>query len=125
MVLAFGFLPEALRTKSVTKLQDFEDKFERIGIPALLIQVITGFMLAFRLNANWQEWFDFSSPSRGIGIKLILLLLTIILAIDARFRVIPKLSSTNIVSLAWHIIPVTIIGVLYVLVGAFFRIGGI
>lgn len=125
LVLAFGYLPEALKTRSIERLQTFENKFEKIGIPALLIQIITGFFLGFHLSSNWMEWFQPQSPYRGIGLKLLLLLTTFILAVDARLRVIPKLNSENIESLAWHIVPVTVIGVLFVAVGVFFRIGGI
>lgn len=97
LVLAIGFLPEALKTKSVQSLQNFENKFERIGIPSLLIQIVTGLRLAFIRQPDWNLWFDFSNKeTHGIGIKLILLLLTVLLAIDARLRVIPKLNSENI-----------------------------
>lgn len=125
MVLAFGYLPEALKTKSVEELQRFETKFEKIGIPALVIQILTGIFLALRMSPDWGSWFDFSGPFRGIGVKLVLLFLTALLAVDARLRVIPKLNPGNLNSLAWHIIPVTIIGVLFVVVGALFRIGGL
>lgn len=125
LVLAFGYLPEALKARSVEELQRFETKFERIGIPALVIQILTGIFLALRLCPDWGSWFDFSGPFRGIGVKLGLLFLTAILAVDARLRVIPKLNPENLNSLAWHIIPVTIIGVLFVVVGVLFRIGGL
>jgi putative copper export protein len=125
LILAFGYLPEALKSRSVAPLQNYENKFERIGIPALVIQVITGLILAHNMNPDWSQWFNFNGPLRGIGIKLILLLVTALLAVDARFRIIPKLNPKNLNSLAWHIIPVTIVGVLFVVVGVFFRIGGI
>jgi len=125
LVLAIGFLPEALKTKSVQSLQNFENKFERIGIPSLLIQIVTGLRLAFIRQPDWNLWFDFSNKeTHGIGIKLILLLLTVLLAIDARLRVIPKLNSENIKSLAWHIIPVTVIAVIFVVIGTSFKVGG-
>jgi putative copper export protein len=125
LVLAFTYLPEALKSRSVVELQKFETKFEKIGIPALVVQIITGLMLALRINPDWGQWFDFDGPVRGIGIKLILLLSTALLAVDARLRIIPKLKPENLGSLAWHIVPVTIIGVLFTFVGVFFKIGGI
>lgn len=70
------------------------------------------------------QWFAFNNPlSRLIGFKLILLTITIALAIDARLRIIPKLSEKNLTSLAWHIIPVTVVSVLFVVVGVSFRTG--
>jgi putative copper export protein len=125
LVLAFGYLPEALKSRSVAELQKFENKFERIGIPALIIQIITGVMLAYNMNPDWTQWFNLNGALRGIGLKLILLFMTALLAVDARLRIIPKLNSQNLNSLAWHIIPVTVVGVLFVMVGVFFRIGGI
>lgn len=125
LILAFGYLPEALKNRSVVELQKFEDKFERIGIPALIIQIITGLILANHMNSDWSQWFMPNGALRGIGIKLLLLLVTALLAVDARLRIIPKLNSENLNSLAWHIIPITIVGVLFVMVGVFFRIGGI
>ncbi len=125
LVLAFGYLPAALKNRSIDELQKYEERFERIGIPALVIQIITGLILANRMSPDWTQWFDFSGGLRGIGFKLILLLVTALLAVDARLRIIPKLNSQNLNSLAWHIIPVTIVGVLFVVIGVFFRVGGV
>lgn len=125
LVLVFGYLPEALKSKSVIELQNFEDKFEKIGIPALIIQIFTGLTLANNMSSDWAQWFDFAGPFRGLGIKVILLLTTALLAVDARLRIIPKLNPENLNSLAWHIIPVTVVGVLFVIVGVYFRLGGI
>jgi hypothetical protein len=44
-------------------------------------------------------------------------------AIDARLRVIPVLSEKNLSVMAWHIIPVTIFSVLFVVAGVSFRTG--
>lgn len=125
LVLALGYLPEALKTRSLESLQKFEEKFEKIGIPALAIQIVTGLLLAHRMNSDWSQWFSGDSALRGIGIKIILLLTTAVLAVDARLRVIPQLTPEKLNSLAWHIIPVTILGVLFVVVGVYFRVGGI
>lgn len=124
LVLAMTVLPRVLREKAVAELQRFENGYERIGIPALLVQVVTGIWLAYRLVPDVGRWFDFSEPiTRLIAFKLILLAITIILAIDARLRVIPRLSEKNLVSLAFHVVPVTVVAVLFVVVGASFRTG--
>jgi putative copper export protein len=125
LVLAFSYLPQALKTRDVSLLQNFESKFERIGIPALLLQIITGLWISYLLVPHVSEWFNLSEPiSRAISSKLALLGLTAILAVDARLRVIPKLKPENIVDLAWHIIPVTVIAVLFAIVGISIRFGG-
>lgn len=124
LVLALTILPGVLKNKDLAFLTRFENSYERIGIPALLIQVITGLYLAFHFLPEGHMWFDFSSTvSRLVAYKIILLGITAGFAVDARLRIIPRLSEQNIVSLAWHIIPVTIVSVLFIVVGVSFRSG--
>mgnify|MGYP001608197502 CR=1 FL=1 len=124
LVLALAVLPGVLRRKAPAELLRFESAFEKIGIPALLIQVGSGLALAYRLLPDVQQWFAFADQtSRLIGTKLVLLALTMLLAADARLRIIPRLSEKNLTSLAWHIIPVTVVSVLFVVVGVSFRTG--
>jgi putative copper export protein len=124
LVLALGVLPRVLKQKSIDELSRYESSFERIGVPALLIQVVTGVWLAHRMVPDMAQWFHFANPvSRVILAKLSLLLLTVIFAADARLRIIPKLTENNLTSLVWHIVPVTLISVLFVVVGVSFRTG--
>jgi putative copper export protein len=124
LVLALVVLPRVLKEKSPSELLRFESAYERIGIPALLIQVATGFWLAYQMVPDASRWIAFDDPvSRPIGVKLLLLAGTVALAADARLRIIPKLSGNNLISLAWHIVPVTVISVLFVVVGVSFRTG--
>ncbi|MFQ3224403.1 MAG: hypothetical protein ACI8Z5_000651, partial [Lentimonas sp.] len=44
--------------KTLGELQRFEDDYERIGIPALIVQVVTGFDLAQRYRPTPSAWFD-------------------------------------------------------------------
>jgi putative copper export protein len=126
LVLALTVLPRALRRHDPGILRDFEDGYERIGIPALAIQVITGLWLAHRLVPNVSEWWSFSTVlGIHVAIKLCLLLLTIGLAAHARLRIIPRLSPETLPLLAWHIVSVTVLSVAFVLVGVGFRIGGL
>ena len=124
LVLATVVLPGVLRRRSSDELLRFESGYERIGIPALIVQVISGIWLANRLVPGMANWFDLSNPSaRLILVKLGLLALTALFAVDARLRSIPNLSDKNLVALAWHIVPVTVISVLFVIVGVAFRTG--
>ena len=124
IVLAIVVLPKVLREKSPEQLLAFESVYEKIGMPALVIQVITGLMLAYQMMPDIGQWFNMSNPlSHGIAAKLLLLFLTFCFAIDARFRVIPVLSEHNLKTMAWHIIPVTVFSVLFVVVGVSFRAG--
>lgn len=104
----------------------FETAYERLGIPALIIQVATGLWLAHRLLPDLGEWFSGASGlSRLIIAKLVLLFLTLAFALHARFRLIPKLTAGGLNALAYHIVAVTLISVLFVIVGVGFRTGGI
>jgi len=124
IVLAVTILPRALKTKNVESLRSFEQGYEKVGIPALIIQVTTGLYMAFTLVPQMDMWFDWSNPiAKIISIKLGLLALTALLAIDARLRIIPTLSPHNISALAWHIIPVTIVSILFVIVGVSMKTG--
>lgn len=124
LILALAILPKVLREKSAGQLSWFESAYERIGIPALVVQIITGLSLAYQMIPNVGEWFAFGDPiSSLIGIKIMLMGITAALAIDARFRIIPKLTEKDLPAMAWHIIPVTVASVLFVFIGTYFRAG--
>lgn len=122
LVLALGILPEALRNRDVGLIEQFERRYEPLGLPALGIQIISGIWLANLRQPDWSRWFSFSDPSSTlIAVKLILLVLTVMLAVHARLRLIPSLSPTTLPQLALHIAGVTVLSVLFVLVGVGFR----
>lgn len=124
LVLALCILPRAWRRRDVGGIRNFESAYERIGIPALLIQVSTGLWMAFHLLPEWSVWINFAHPpTLLVWIKLGLLGLTALLGADARLRIIPKLNSSNIRSLAWYIIPATVTSVLFIIAGVAFRTG--
>lgn len=121
LVLLIRYVPNAILHKDILSLTKFEEKFEVVGIPALLTQVITGIIMALNF-LPFSNWFETENPlSRLILIKLGLLLGTFLLALDARLRIIPNLSEKNILSLAWHVAVVTVISVLFVYFGLSFR----
>ena len=125
LVLALTVLPRALREQSVEELERFEAAYERIGIPALVLQVVTGLWLAARLMPV-DRWLDLSNPvSRVVLLKLALLVVTAALGVDARLRLIPGLTAERLPALAAHVIPVTVMAVVFVLAGVSLRFGGI
>ena len=122
LILTLTLLPKALKKKDFTIIEQFESKFERIGIPALLILVITGIYMATVYTTNFFA-FDFSDHyNKHVYIKLILLLCTIALAVHARFVLIPK---RDLKPLSYHIILVTLLSVVFVFVGFSVRSGGL
>lgn len=125
LVLAVTILPKALRRNAPEMVFEFDSGFERIAIPALLLLVVTGLWLAYRMIPDVSVWFSFENyVSTLIVTKLTLLALTVALAIDARIRIVPNIASDNLKRLAFHIIPVTIISVILVIIGVGFRTGG-
>ncbi len=126
LVLSLTILPRALRRRDPDVIRGFEEGYERIGLPSLAIQVVTGLWLAHRLMPRLADWFSFTTiASTHVALKLLLLLLTVVLAMHARLRIIPRLSERTLPMLAGHVIAVTVLAVLFVLLGVGFRTGGL
>lgn len=129
LVLAIGFLPKALKNNDFTHINRFEKTYEPIGMPSLLLLVITGILMAYDFGLGITTWFSFSSAVETVvSIKIICLLATICLAISAQTRVLPQLHKGNIKKLpemAIHIVSVTILGIIMLILGSFVRYGGI
>lgn len=124
LVLATTVLPRALRAQDPRILLDFESGFERIGMPALLVQVVSGLWLAHIVVPDWQTWFvGGTTPARLVGLKLLMLALTVALAVDARLRLIPRLDAKSLPAMARRVYLVTVASVLFVVVGVSFRGG--
>ncbi len=125
LVLALAVLPRALRERSPDVIREFESGFERLGIPALLVQVLTGVLLTSRFFPDLRQLLALDSPvAIYVVAKLGLLLLTVMLALHARLRIIPTLSRETLPKLAWHIRAVTLTAVLFVVFGAGIHFGG-
>lgn len=126
LVLAVTVLPAALQQNDPKPIHQFEEHFENFGLSALLLQVVTGLWITWIYFPGLQTFWAFDSfLSVYIGLKLLLLLGTIALALHARFFIIPNLSADNLKSLALHILGVTTLAVLFVVLGAGIRLGGL
>ncbi len=126
LVLAIGILPEVLIKKDPEILLNFERKYEKIGIPALLVMVITGILMANQFGVGFSHWFHFENPVETvISLKLGLLFSTVLFALSANIFVLPKLSPKKLPLMAFHIIGVTILGISMLVLGSFVRYGGI
>ncbi|MGM0926566.1 MAG: CopD family protein [Pseudomonadota bacterium] len=124
LVLAFTILPRVLKGRDVAALHWFEQGYEKLGMPALLVQIVTGVWLAWQKVPSLALWFDMDAGpiAHLIRIKLLLLLLTALVAAHARFRVIPRLSFDTLPLMAWHIAAVTLLSVAFVATGLSFRV---
>ncbi len=126
IILVTRYLPEAIKTKDLDKLKGFKSKFESIGMPSLIILVITGVLMAYDYDITFSKWFSFSTGiEKVISIKLILFLTSLALAIFAQLFIFPKLTSKTYHYVAILIIVVTIIAVSMMILGSLIQIGGI
>lgn len=126
ILLSIRYLPKALKEKSTSPITNFEQQFEIVGLPSLLLLVITGIALAYQYNVGINTWFSFQTAIETVvSIKLILLLITLALAIHARLFIIPKLSVAKLPFMAFHILLITIVGITMMIFGTFVRFGGL
>ncbi|WP_333600737.1 copper resistance protein CopD [Flavobacterium sp.] len=126
LFLSLRFLPEALKKKDVTIIQNFKDKFEPIGMPALIVLATTGILMAYDYDITITKWFSFTDAiEKVVSLKLILFLLTVGLAVNAQLFLFPKLTSKSLPKAAVQIILVTLIGVTMLVLGSLVRIGGL
>ena len=126
LVLATTILPRALRNRDPSIILDFEQAFERIGLPSLLLQVVTGLLLAYRWLPEIGAWLRLdSNVSIYVVVKLALLAATLALALNAKFRVIPNINRDNMHVLASHIVLVTVMSIGFLLAGIAIRTGGL
>lgn len=126
LILAIMILPKALRMRDPSTIAQFESRFEKIGVPALLVQLVTGVWLAHFYLTSIFDAFDFSGALHTlIALKLLAVLATLVIAAHARLRLISKLDEHNLTYLAWHISTVTILGVLLLILGMGIRTGGL
>jgi len=119
LILSLTVLPQALKTKDIKAITQFESFFEKIGIPALFIQVLTGLLLIHSRLVFPFIWHDRSNLL--FLMKLGLLLVTVLFALHARLKLIPNLNKKTLPVLGLHIVAVTIVGILFVVVGLSFR----
>lgn len=126
LVLAVSLLPEALSKRDPEMVRGFERIYERIGLPAMAVQVVTGVWLAHRLLPDFSMWVDWSDPvALTIALKLACLAATVALAIHARLFIIPRLDAARLPILGAHIVAVTALALIFVWLGLAFRYGGV
>ncbi len=124
LVLSLSVLPRALRARDPAIIREFETGFERLGIPALLVQIVTGLWLAYHWAPHVAGWFSPSTPqARLVLVKLVLLGATVALAVHARLRVVRQLDAATLRFLAYHVVAITLLGVALLVAGVAIRTG--
>ncbi len=129
LILAIGFLPKALKHKEFNFIKRFEKVYEPIGMPSLLLLIITGVAMSYDFQIELTDWFSFENPlETTISLKILGVLLIIVFAISAQTRVLPSLEKGNVKKLcemAIHIVCVTLISILLLILGSYARYGGV
>lgn len=126
LVLLGVVLPDARRAGSVEPVVTFERRFGRIGLPALVVQVATGLMLASNWVFRWRGVFSDPSPAaRLILAKIGLLAVLLALAAHSTHRVLPGLSTTTLGRFTVHAWIVTVLSMLIMVLGVGVRTGGL
>lgn len=119
LVLLLSVLPKALRSRDACIILSFEERYERVGIPALVLQLLTGLWLAHRLVPGILPAFRFSDHLHTlVATKLILLATTALIGAHARIRIIPRLSASELGALGWHIALVNALAIAMLVAGA-------
>lgn len=134
LYLALRIVPKAILKQDSQLLLDFANNFEKLGMSALIIQVLTGFKMASTLLPDWSLLFAHSvdNPLRQISIllsmKICWLFLTVVTALSAQFLVIPKLKQAQQSHkyrylFVMHILVVTLLALIFLVTGVLFRFG--
>ena len=122
LILLLGFLPKALKHKNFDFISRFEKTYEPIGMPSLLLLVVTGIWMAYDLNAPLPSWFSFATGVETVvSLKIIGLLTSICFAISAKLA---KGQIKKLPEMAVHILCVTLIAVTLLILGSTIRNGG-
>ncbi|MGL2967215.1 copper resistance protein CopD [Flavobacterium sp. XGLA_31] len=126
LFLSLRFLPEALKKKDPEVLKNFKDKFEPVGMPSLIILLITGILMAYDFDVTVTKWFSFSNAiEKVVSLKLILMFTSLLMAINAQIFVFPKVTSERLKPVAIQIVLITLIGIAMLVLGSLVRVGGL
>ncbi len=128
LYVATIIIPSILKKRDAKRLLDFEKSFEPLGMPSLLILIITGVWMMYQYGVTFSDLFSFSTPiETAISLKVLFLLATVALAISAQSWVLPSVrkSPKRIPIVAGHVIMVALLGVALLTVGSFVSRGGL
>lgn len=124
VVLAYLVSPNALDGRNPDTVYRIQSLYDKIGMPSLVLQVLTGFVLAYLHTPDLAAWVAFESPmGRLIALKLVLQLVVLGLALDLRIRLFARVGSAGLGSLRLHVFVISFVSAALVFLGASFRIG--
>ena len=127
LILVASYLPRAIKEKNQNYILNYEKKYEPIGMLSLILLVLSWILMAYKYGVTIEHWFEFATPiEKVVSTKLLLLFATLLFALSAQFKVLPKLNNNikYLPEMALHILCVTIIGISMLILGSFVRFGG-
>ncbi|MDO5607533.1 MAG: copper resistance protein CopD [Capnocytophaga sp.] len=128
LFISIVYAPRALKSKSPAFINNFSN-YEIIGLPALIVSLLTGIGMSYRRGIGIDQWFHFQNPMEGtISIKLLIFIVMSILIIFAKTTIIPKLKRHDVKQLPAsiaYIATLTLMGLLFLIIGTYLRYGGL
>lgn len=125
LILLLIYVPKARKTNSLDGISFFRKNFEILGMPSLILLLLTGVLLAYDYEVSIDKWFQFKGGiERIVSLKLLLFITTITLAISATKFIFPRLKNEPKPILYVFILLVTSIAVTMLVLGSLVRIGG-
>ena len=125
LMLSLSSLPKTLKNKSSENIAQLKTDYNKISIHILIFQLLTGLWLAYHFVPDISAWFSFKIIySHLIVGKFSLLVITFLLAIYGRSKLLPKLNENNLMSITINIMVITILSISFVFIGMMFKTGG-
>lgn len=129
LYLVATVLPNAMRQQSSEPILAFEASFEKLGMTALLTQVVTGGYMVSRFLPNMAFLTDWKNPIAILVLmKISWLILSVLTALSAQLWVIPNVRKDpqnarlrNI--FIGHILTIMTLALAFVATGVLFRTG--
>lgn len=126
LILLLIYVPKARKTNSLDGISFFRKNFEILGMPSLILLLLTGVLLAYDYDVSIDKWFQFKDGiERIVSLKLLLFITTITLAVSATKFIFPRLKNQPNPILYLFIVLVTSIAVIMLVLGSLIRVGGI
>jgi len=125
-VLIAMVLPRALRHNDPGPILDFERDYGRLGLAALIVQLVTGLWLANRWVGSWSTILSEPTAQGHLVLaKLTVLIITVALAGYTFHRVLPHVAARRFRAFVLLSGTVTMLAILMLILGVGIRTGGL
>lgn len=126
IVLVCMVLPRAMKRSDPAPIIDFERGYGRLGLGALVIQLLTGLWLAHRWIGEWSTLFSEPTPQAHLVLtKMGVLALTVLLAGFTFHRVLPRIDEQGPRRFALLSGVTTALAIIMLVLGVGIRTGGL